>query len=271
MSEDNYPPRAMPPMGGKRPMPPGGKRPPMPPGAKRPMPPGAKRPMPPGAKRPMPPKRPAPPAPTHGRPVPPPMYNAPAEDEYGYEEIDVDDLEEEDNFEIDEDNDDASHISPPTPSFETAPAPVAPEPVVPRVSVQPDYQNNIAKDLNLPPSFLSTKVIVLLMIVVFAVGFATAKITTPAVKNVDAGLQGVVANPDVPRGRPRCGLTEKSQGCVLYMVNPFREERPAKSFYDYVSSLTDRERYIIETNNMRYGNVKIKPGMIGQFNVPAIQ
>ncbi len=269
MSEDNYPPRPMPPMGGKRPMPPGGKRPPMPPGAKRPMPPGAKRPMHPGAKRPVPPgaKRPMPPIPAHGRPVPPPMHNTPVE-EYEYEEVLEDEFEEVEEFEVE---DEPSLAPPPTPSFESAPKLPVAEPVLPKVVDSPNYQNNIAKDLNLPPSFLSTKVIVLLLLVFFGLGFVSAKLTSSGVQNVDTGLQGVVANPNVPKGRPRCGLAEKSQGCVLYMVNPFREERPAKSFYDYVSGLTDRERFVIETYNMSYGNVKIKPGMIGQFNVPPIQ
>jgi hypothetical protein len=31
------------------------------------------------------------------------------------------------------------------------------------------------------------------------------------------GLEGVVTNPDVPAGRPRCGLTERSQACVFYL------------------------------------------------------
>ena len=32
------------------------------------------------------------------------------------------------------------------------------------------------------------------------------------------GLEGVILNPDIPAGRPRCGLTEKTQACVFYPI-----------------------------------------------------
>ncbi|MBR2299247.1 MAG: hypothetical protein IJ870_01575 [Alphaproteobacteria bacterium] len=88
---------------------------------------------------------------------------------------------------------------------------------------------------------------------------------------VQNGLQGVVLNPEVPKGRSRCGVAEKTQGCVLYVMNPQRQELNGRDFYDLASQLTGRQRFVIETGNMRYSSVKIRPGSIAQLNIPPLQ
>ncbi len=88
---------------------------------------------------------------------------------------------------------------------------------------------------------------------------------------VQNGLQGVVINPEVPKGRSRCGIAEKTQGCVLYVMNPQRQELNGRDFYDLASQLTGRQRFVIETGNMRYSSIKIKPGAIAQLNIPPLQ
>lgn len=85
------------------------------------------------------------------------------------------------------------------------------------------------------------------------------------------GLEGVVANPDVPTGRPRCGLTDKSQACIFYMLNWYKQELNGRDFYKLAAQLTGREEYMIETDNLRYANVKIKPGHFAQLNIPALK
>ena len=85
------------------------------------------------------------------------------------------------------------------------------------------------------------------------------------------GLEGVVTNPDVPAGRPRCGLTEKSQACVFYLMNWYKQELNGRDFYRLAAELTGREEYMIETDNLRYANIKIKPGNIAQLNIPALK
>lgn len=87
---------------------------------------------------------------------------------------------------------------------------------------------------------------------------------------VQNGLQGVIMNPEVPQGRSRCGVAEKTQGCVLYLMNPERQELNGRDFYDWASQLTKRPRFIIETGNMRYSTVKIRPGFIAQINIPPL-
>lgn len=88
---------------------------------------------------------------------------------------------------------------------------------------------------------------------------------------VQNGLQGVVVNPEVPKGRARCGVAEKTQGCVLYIMNPQRQELNGRDFYDLASQQTGRQRFVIETGNMRYSSVRIRPGAIAQLNIPPLQ
>lgn len=118
---------------------------------------------------------------------------------------------------------------------------------------------------------VSKNMIFLLVVVVFFVGFIVAKLFFAEEKIVRGGLQGVVVNAEVPKGRARCGMTDKNQGCVLYLMNPQRNELLARDFYDLASQLTGRQRFIIETGNMRYATTRIKPGQFGQFNIPPLQ
>ena len=120
--------------------------------------------------------------------------------------------------------------------------------------------------------FLQTplKAIVAASIICFALGFVIAKITTPTQTTIREGLQGVVVNPEVPKGRARCGLVDKTQGCVLYIMNPQRQDLNARDFYDLAAQMTGRQRFMVETGNMRYANSKIKPGDIAQLNIPPL-
>ena len=99
--------------------------------------------------------------------------------------------------------------------------------------------------------------------------FAKLFLSKPAL--VQNGLQGVIINAEVPRGKARCGVAEKTQGCVLYIMNPQRQELSGRDFYDLASQLSGRQRFTIETSNMRYAGVKIRPGEIAQINIPPLQ
>ena len=132
--------------------------------------------------------------------------------------------------------------------------------------LQPEYS---AESANLPP-YLTKNVLILLGIVLFFVGLLTAKVFWNDSKIVRNGLQGVVVNPEVPKGRARCGVAERTQGCVLYIMNPQRQELNARDFYDLASQMTGRQRFVIETGNMRYANTKIRPGDIAQLNIPPL-
>lgn len=103
----------------------------------------------------------------------------------------------------------------------------------------------------------------------FGIFFAKVFLTSPA--TVQNGLQGVVINAEVPRGRTRCGASEKTQGCVLYIMNPQRQDLSGRDFYDLAAQLTGRQRFMIETGNMRYSSTKIRPGEFAQINIPPLQ
>lgn len=120
------------------------------------------------------------------------------------------------------------------------------------------------------PPYMTKKILILLGAVLFFLGIITAKILFAEEKIVRNGLQGVVVNPEVPKGRARCGVAERTQGCVLYVMNPQRQEMSARDFYDLASQMTGRQRFVIETGNMRYSNTKIRPGDIAQFNIPPL-
>lgn len=121
------------------------------------------------------------------------------------------------------------------------------------------------------PNMIAKKIAIAIGVGAFLVGMLAAKMMFGEQKVVRDGLQGVVVNAEVPRGRARCGVAEKTQGCVLYIMNPQRQELNASDFYDLASQLTGRQRFVIETGNMRYSNSKIKPGEIAQFNIPPLQ
>lgn len=120
------------------------------------------------------------------------------------------------------------------------------------------------------PDYLTRNVLLIIGAVLFFMGIVSGKLFFTESKVVRNGLQGVVFNPEVPKGRARCGVAERSQGCVLYIMNPQRQELNAKDFYDLASQMTGRQRFVIETGNMRYSNAKIRPGDIVQLNIPPL-
>ncbi len=129
------------------------------------------------------------------------------------------------------------------------------------------YDNQPYSDV---PEWLNTKVFIAAIIACLVIGMLAGKLFFTQSTVVRNGLQGVVVNAEVPRGRARCGIAERSQGCVLYIMNPQRQELAAKDFYDLASQVTGRQRFMIETGNMRYANSKIKPGDIVQLNIPPL-
>lgn len=85
------------------------------------------------------------------------------------------------------------------------------------------------------------------------------------------GLEGVIWNPDTPKGRVRCGRTEPSQACTFYILNSYKRELNGRDFYKLAAKMTGREEFMIETENMQYSTTKIKPGYFAQLNIPALK
>ena len=118
---------------------------------------------------------------------------------------------------------------------------------------------------------LHNKNVLILLAAACLLGIMFGYMSAPKSSGVSGrGLEGVVANQDVPKGRSRCGLVELNQPCVLYIMNPKNHDVSGKEFYPIAASWTGRERYMIETSNMHYGTQRIKPGGIAQINIPSL-
>lgn len=120
-------------------------------------------------------------------------------------------------------------------------------------------------------NLFTIKGVALIAILTLILGVVVTKLFVGGKTVVKDGLQGVVVNAEVPRGRARCGVAERTQGCVLYIMNPQRRDLQGRDFYDLASQLTGRQRFVVETGNMRYSSVKIRPGDIAQINIPPLQ
>jgi len=133
------------------------------------------------------------------------------------------------------------------------------------------YENPSYDDASYTYNTVEKRKVLWIALACLFLGVLTGKFFLGSSQVVQNGLQGVVINPEVPKGRSRCGVAEKTQGCVLYVMNPQRQELNGRDFYDLASQLTGRQRFVIETGNMRYSSVRIKPGAIAQLNIPPLQ
>ena len=117
---------------------------------------------------------------------------------------------------------------------------------------------------------ISVKLFVFCFVLALIIGALLGKYLLSEPQVSHNGLQGVVSNTEVPRGRARCGMAERTQGCVLYIMNPQRQNVKAKDFYDMAAQMTGLQRFMIETGNMHYANTEIRPGDIAQLNIPPL-
>ncbi|MCL2673194.1 MAG: hypothetical protein FWF01_02250 [Alphaproteobacteria bacterium] len=85
------------------------------------------------------------------------------------------------------------------------------------------------------------------------------------------GLTGIVLNPDAQGNLQRCGTVARSVPCVLFIVNPYRRDVEARDFFGMVAEMTQTQKFLIETHNMRYADTLIRPGHIGMFYVPPLR
>jgi len=120
-------------------------------------------------------------------------------------------------------------------------------------------------------NYIKKSAVYLVAFIFLFIGLLMGKIFFSEKKIENRGLEGVVANPDTPSGRPRCGLTDKNQACIFYVLNWYKQELNGRDFYKLAAQLTGREEYMIESENMHYANVKIKPGHFAQLNIPALK
>ncbi|MCQ2914011.1 MAG: hypothetical protein MJ247_02320 [Alphaproteobacteria bacterium] len=130
------------------------------------------------------------------------------------------------------------------------------------------YDTNFAATFGLPPAFIRAPLMftmfAIFMIIGASVGwfFGQMKPTGPE------QLPGVIKNTEIPTGRPRCGIAQKGQGCVLYIMNATRREMAARDLFQMASDMTEVPKFQIETHNTMYAPQTIPPGYIALINVP---
>ena len=252
----------MPPRPMGYPMPPAGvKMPPRPMGY--PMPPAGVKmpprpmPVPPAGMPPVPAAEPAYPPRSAAAPVP-----VPSADESDVDELwnNVPEPEVDENGYIDD-------LEPDEPEHPAESAEVEEEPAF----EENPYEHNMASDLGLPPAFVKTKVLLPLFLFLLVFGGVAGYFASSVLQSgAENELPGVVTNAEIPKGRPRCGIAQKGQGCVLYLMNAQRREVEAKDFFSMASDILGVPKFQIETANIRYAIMRIPPGYIALLNIPPL-
>lgn len=129
------------------------------------------------------------------------------------------------------------------------------------------YDDNMAASFGLPPVFIKTKVLVPLFCLMILIGISVGIFVERSTKSSSPELPGVVNNPEIPKGRPRCGLARKGQGCVFYVMNPTNQEMMAKDFFEVAANFLKIPKFQVETANIQYATTRIPPGYIALFNI----
>ncbi len=134
------------------------------------------------------------------------------------------------------------------------------------------YDDNFAAAFGLPPSLLKPKMMGGIFAGIFLFGMLFgALLFGGSSQPQQTGLQGVIANPDIKTKLPRCGRTDNSSACVLYIVNHSTNDKRARDFFDSAVKLTGRQRYAIEIDNPAYANTRIPAGYFAQIKIPSLR
>ena len=133
------------------------------------------------------------------------------------------------------------------------------------------YDKNFASDLGLPPAFIRTPMMLLFFLMFTLVGAGLGFFYGTMDSRGADELPGVVTNVEIPKGRPRCGIAQKGQGCVFYVMNAQRKEMEARDFFGIASDMLQMPKFQIETANIRYATTRIPPGYIALLNIPPLQ
>lgn len=133
------------------------------------------------------------------------------------------------------------------------------------------YKGTIVDELNLSPTLLQTKMVFPIFIAIFICGLLFGKIFMGESTKISTqiGLTGVVTNDELKNTkRQRCGIAERTSGCILYIMNATRVDRVGRDFYKDAARITGVPEYTIELGNIEYGGAIIRPGQIAQINIP---
>lgn len=136
------------------------------------------------------------------------------------------------------------------------------------------YESNFASDFKLPLFFISTKGFIITIVIILITGFLFGSLigggnNTPPPQATTA-MRGVVQNKDINSRMPRCGLVERGQACLLYIMNSTRYDKTAESYFDEAAKLMGVQKYSISIVNPKYAKELIKPGYFVEIKIPAL-
>lgn len=143
-------------------------------------------------------------------------------------------------------------------------------------SMQPSnpYVPNFATDFNLPAGIISTKGVMGIFGGALVAGMLFGAIFFgggSGATQQNTGLQGVVRNPDITTPMKRCGLIDRGQACVLYIMNTTRYDKRAEDFFDEAVKLTEVQKFSIQMVNPKYAKTLIPPGRFAQIKIPNVR
>lgn len=138
----------------------------------------------------------------------------------------------------------------------------------------PTYFPNFASDFGLPATIITTKGFMLVSLIVLIIGMMFGSLlfggsSTPQPQR--QGLQGVVRNQDMTTPLRRCGMIDRGEACVLYIMNSTRYDKVAEDFFDEAVKLTEIQKYSISMVNPKYSKTRIPPGYFAEIKIPKIR
>lgn len=129
--------------------------------------------------------------------------------------------------------------------------------------------DNFASAFNLPMSIFKKNTVIGVLCGVLFIGLLLGATIFGGGSVSVQGLSNFVLNPEVPAGRYRCGVVERTQGCVIYIMNPSRTDKKGKDFYADAARFTGVPESTIQLGNIEYASRIIPPGYIAQINIPS--
>ncbi|MBQ6854561.1 MAG: hypothetical protein IJO11_03865 [Alphaproteobacteria bacterium] len=136
------------------------------------------------------------------------------------------------------------------------------------------YFPNFASDFGLPATIITTKGFMLVSLIVLIIGMMFGSLlfgggSSPQPQR--QGLQGVVRNQDMTTPLRRCGMIDRGEACVLYIMNSTRYDKVAEDFFDEAVKLTEIQKYSISMVNPKYSKTRIPPGYFAEIKIPKIR
>lgn len=125
---------------------------------------------------------------------------------------------------------------------------------------------------NMQPQLANPKLLAIVAVCTLMAGILLgAMLFSGSSSPAPQGLLGVVRNDDIRTRLPRCGLIDRGQACILYIMNSTRYDKIAESFFEEALRLTEVPIYSISLANPKYAKRRIPPGQFAEIHIPKVR